>query len=80
MKNITLAVEDGVLEEVRRYAAQAGTSVNVLVRQYFADLASRSSADRRERERRELAEALDACQIEVGSVTWTREDLHDRHA
>ena len=39
MKNITLAIDEDVLDRVRVVAAQRRTTVNALVREHLADLA-----------------------------------------
>ena len=39
MKNITLAIEDEVLDKVRVVAAEKRTTVNALVREYLTELA-----------------------------------------
>ena len=41
MKNITLAIDEEVLERVRIVAAEKKTTVNALVREFLADLAGR---------------------------------------
>jgi hypothetical protein len=41
MKNITLAIDEDVLDRVRIVAAEQKTTVNALVREFLADLASR---------------------------------------
>ncbi len=76
MKNITLSVDDAVLHTVRVYAAQRGSSVNRLVREFLTGIAGREGRARRARERiRELGEQSTA---RVGSRSWTRDDLHAR--
>lgn len=76
MKNITLAIDEDVLFEVRKIAAERETSVNALVREYLAELAARKrrSADALKR-MRELAEQGG---MEVGARTWSRDDTHER--
>ena len=76
MKNITLAVDENVLEEVRVYAAKRNTSVNGLVRDYLKAIAEQE--DKTVRARRRLQELMDRSTLEVGPKTWTREDLYDR--
>ena len=76
MKNITLAIDDAVLEEVRVYAAKRNTSVNGLVRDYLKALAEQE--DKTARARRRLRELMDQTTLEAGPQTWTRDDLHDR--
>jgi signal transduction histidine kinase len=75
-KNITLAVDESVLEQVKVYAAERKTSVNALVRDYLDQLAK--SADRTERARRRLLDLARESKAEVGPVTWKRGDLYDR--
>jgi hypothetical protein len=76
MKNITLAIDEAILDEVRVYAAKRNTTVNGLVRDFLGRLAEQE--DRTARARRRLRELMDQSTLEVGPVTWTRDDLHDR--
>jgi hypothetical protein len=78
MKNITLAVEEDVLAQVRRFAAESGTTVNALVREHLARIAAQADEARRERSHRELMELIDSVQGGVGPITWTRDELHSR--
>jgi hypothetical protein len=75
-KNITLAIDEAVLEEARVYAAKRNTSVNGLVRDFLEGIAKQE--DRTERARRRLRELIDRSTLEVGDVTWKRDDLYDR--
>jgi hypothetical protein len=75
-KNITLAIDEAVLEEARVYAAKRNTSVNGLVRDFLEGIAKQE--DRTERARRRLRELVDRSTLEVGEVTWKRDDLYDR--
>ena len=76
MKNITLSVDEAVLEEVRVYAAKRNTSVNALVREFLSRLAEQEN--RTVRARRRLRELMERSTLEAGPVTWTRDELHDR--
>lgn len=74
--NITLSVDESVLRTVRVYAAQRGSSVNALVREFLAGIATREDRVSRARERiRELSGESNA---RVGSRNSTRDDLHAR--
>jgi hypothetical protein len=75
-KNITLAIDEAVLEEARVYAAKRNTSVNGLVRDFLEGIAKQE--DRTERARRRLRELVAQSTLEVGEVTWKRDDLYDR--
>ena len=75
-KNITLSVEDEVLEKVKVIAAERRTSVNAMVRDFLTSIAQ--SEDRTERARRRLLELAEQSKAEMGAITWKREDLYDR--
>jgi hypothetical protein len=76
MKNITLAIDEALLDEVRIVAAKKGTTVNAMVRDYLTSIASLE--DRQDRARRRIRELAEKSTAEVGPVTWKREDLYDR--
>ena len=76
MKNITLAVDDRILEAVRLYAAEHGTTVNALVRSELERIAS--AGDRLAHARRRIRELAGQSRSALGPVTWTRDDLHER--
>ena len=75
-RNITLTVDDEVLNKVREYAAERRTSVNALVRQYLTDIVQK------EREADDAREALLALarrkKGDLGRQKWSREALYDR--
>jgi hypothetical protein len=76
MKNITLSVEEEVLQEARKIAAERNTTVNAMVRAHLAELVGQKRRTRDALKRmRELAEQGG---MEVGTKTWTRDDLHER--
>jgi hypothetical protein len=75
MKNITLSINDGVLREVRKYAAERETTVNALVRDYLTRLAQQKSESARARE--ELARMSDESKGRLGpGWAWNRENLY----
>ena len=76
MKNITLAVDDSVLEEVRVYAAKRKTTVNGLVRNFLQGIAEQEN--KTTRARRRLVELIEKSPLHVGPRDWSRDDLHDR--
>jgi hypothetical protein len=77
MKNITLAVEDEVLTEVRKYAALRGTTVNALVRDYLGGLARSEARGKKARE--ELLKLSEESTLDLGTWKWNREELYDRY-
>jgi hypothetical protein len=76
MKNITLSVDDDVLNAVRRHAAERNSTVNALVREYLTNLAHHQ--DRARRARARLRQLSKQSQGRLGKKTWSREDLHER--
>ena len=76
MKKITLSVDEKVLASVRQYAAEEGSSVNALVREFLGGIYQRQ--DRASKARRRLQEMSRKSKARIGSVTWNREDLQER--
>lgn len=75
MKNITLSVDEKVLNAVRRVAADSGTTVNALVREHLTRLAEHS--DRAAQARRKLRELSAASEARIGASRWRRDDLYE---
>ncbi len=76
MKNITLSVDERLLKVARRYAAERGTSVNAVVREFLTQLAEREDRARAARQR--IRELADRSSAKIGDKSWDRDDLHDR--
>ena len=76
MKNITLAVPEDTLREVRKVAAERETTVNAMVREYLEHLAAHKK--RRARLKRDVEAFAKKSGAVVGEVTWSREDVHER--
>jgi hypothetical protein len=76
MRNITLAIDEHVLDEVRQIAARNKTTVNGMVRAYLTTLASKESRTARARER--LAELARTSEGRLGEDwVWRREDAYE---
>jgi hypothetical protein len=75
-KNITRAIDEAVLDRVRIIAAERKTTGNGLVRDYLETLSSVD--DRRACLSKPLDELRAKSKLEVGPVTWTRDDLYER--
>ena len=73
--NVTLSIDDAIIQEARRRAEAMGTSVNQLVREYLEQLVGKtdSNADAAEFERLSRA-------ARGNSRSWkfNREELHER--
>jgi hypothetical protein len=74
MKNITLAVDEKILEAGRSYARRRGTTLNALVR----DLLVKAVAADRQTAVSEMFRLMDAYPGNSREQQWTREELHDR--
>jgi Family of unknown function (DUF6364) len=76
MKNITLAIDENVLHEVREIAARQKTTVNALVREYLTQLASQES--RIAEARKGLQELMDKSTARLGpDYVWNREEIYE---
>ena len=71
-----MTVDEGVLRAARKVALDRNTSVNQLIREFLDQLISEQ--DRRAEARRKLDEFWRTAHAEVGPITWTRGDLHER--
>jgi len=76
MKNITLSVDEKVLAAVRRYAAERDVTVNGLVREFLTRIAS--NEDRARKARMRIRKLSTSSGSRIGTITWKRDDLHDR--
>ena len=75
MANLTLSLDDELLQRAREAAVRENTSVNALVREYL-----KQYVNARERRLRAL-DALDAVAERTHSAShepWSRESLHQR--
>jgi hypothetical protein len=77
MKNITLAIDDEVLDKVRVVAAEKKTTVNALVREFLADLAGRD--ERLAEARKQLLRLMDTSKGRMApDWKFDREGTHER--
>jgi metal-responsive CopG/Arc/MetJ family transcriptional regulator len=76
MKNVTIALDEKLLREVRRIAADRSTTLNSMIRGFLEELAERESGVAKARRR--IVELCRETQAEVGPRTWTRDELHER--
>jgi hypothetical protein len=77
LKNITLAIEDDILERARVVAAEKKTTVNAMVREFLAEI-----TDRDERREKARAALLDLMRNSKGRMRpdfkFDREETHER--
>jgi hypothetical protein len=72
--NVTLSIDDQVLERARRRAEAMGTSVNQLIREYLEQLSGSSDPYETAAE----FERLSLAQGNARGWKFNREELHDR--
>ncbi|TDR85450.1 hypothetical protein [Enterovirga rhinocerotis] len=76
MKNLTLAIEDHVLDEARQIAARRRTTVNAIVRDFLTRIVAEES--RIEEARRGLIDLMDNSTAQLGAdYAWNREDAYE---
>jgi len=76
MKNITLAIDQRILDQVREIAARRRTTVNALVRDYLTQMASEES--RITEARRGLTELMEKSTGRLGpDYVWNREEIYE---
>jgi hypothetical protein len=75
MSNITLAVDDQLLERVRVLASQRGTTVNAIVREHFEKLTR--DQDRLAQAKRELLALSENIDVDLGlNYRFNREETY----
>lgn len=76
MANLTLKIEDRLLEKARLLASRKKTSLNAIVRQHLEEFVSGDLS------RQAAIEGLESfysrCEARVGKKTWTRDEIHER--
>jgi hypothetical protein len=75
MKNVTLSIDDHVLERARKLAAERGTSVNQMIRDYLARETS-TETESAYRARMEMVEMARQAAGGLGGWKWNREELY----
>ena len=76
MANLTIALDDHLLQKARVRAAELGTSVNAVLRTYLEEWTAQHAARRRAIE--SFLEASKRSKASSGGHTWTRDELYER--
>ncbi len=76
MKNVTLAIDESLLREARKIAADRSTTLNAMIREFLEDLAESESKAAKARKR--IVDLCRSSRAEVGPRTWTRDEVHER--
>ncbi|BDA86808.1 hypothetical protein Sa4125_43500 [Aureimonas sp. SA4125] len=78
MKNVTLAIEDEVLDRARAYAVKRGTTLNAIVRQHLESLGQ--NEERVAEAMRELRAMSETTSARLGpSYRFDREGIYAEH-
>ncbi len=76
MKNLTLTIDEDLLERAKVLAAERRTSINAMVRTFLSDLIAREQA---KDDARDALLALARERLgDLGTQKWDREKLYDR--
>ena len=75
--NITLSIDEEVVKKVRKIAIDKDTTLTAMVRAYLTSVAESGDAAKLERIAN-LKETSERLSRDMGSRTWTREELYDR--
>ncbi len=79
MKNLTLAIDDDVLDQVREIATRRRTKVNALVRDYLTQIEAEEG--RIAQARKELLDLMETSTGRLGpDYIWNREELYEERA
>ena len=73
---LSLTLDEALLRAARKVALDRNTSVDDLIREFLTRLAH--EAGPQVPAMAELDELFRTTQIEIGTPSWTREDLHER--
>jgi metal-responsive CopG/Arc/MetJ family transcriptional regulator len=76
MKNVTIALDEALLREARRIAADRSTTLNAMIREFLHELARQESEA--VKARRRIVELCRKADARVGPRTWSRDELHER--
>lgn len=76
MANLTIALDDTLLQKARVRAAEIGTSVNAVLREYLEEWTGRKQAQQRAIEH--FIEASKRSKASSGGRKWTRDEIHER--
>ncbi len=76
MANITLKIDDGVLEKARLIATEKKTSVNAVIREKIEEFVSQDL--KKDAALKGLDSFFSRCKSRVGAKTWNRDQVHER--
>jgi hypothetical protein len=78
--NVTLSIDDDLVEKVRRIAVERGTTLKAMICEYLQTIVAEDAASDRQRGDGEALETtFQDLEFRVGERTWKREGLYERH-
>ena len=76
-KNITMAIDQDLLEKVKKIAVDKNTTISGLIRLYLNNLVEQEEKNKNEIIS-ELNQIFNHSKAVIGNKNWNREDLHER--
>ena len=76
MANLTLKIDDKLLEKARLLASRRNTSINAIVRRRLEEFVSSDLS--RQAAIKGLESFYNRCEARIGRKTWTRDEIHER--
>ena len=76
MTNITINIDDKLLFSAKKYATEQNSAIGSLVRDFLAEIATRENNIQKARIK--IKELSLNSTARIGSITWTRDELHER--
>ena len=73
--NITLSIDEEIMKKVRKIAIDKNTTLTAMVRDYLTAVAN-SDAGLKQQRIAELNDSIQRHARDLGSRTWTRDDLY----
>ncbi|GAB4111360.1 MAG: hypothetical protein Kow001_12740 [Acidobacteriota bacterium] len=73
--NVTLSIDDRLVERARKLASQRGTTLNAMIRELLEQVTASSAP---ENLLPELERMWAETRVDSGGRDWKREDLYDR--
>jgi len=72
-----MTIDDTVIKKVKKIAIEKNTTLTGLVRDYLTGVAKREDL-RTEEIISQLSKIMNSANMEIGKITWTRDELHER--
>ncbi|MDR3556092.1 MAG: hypothetical protein P4L55_15150 [Syntrophobacteraceae bacterium] len=76
MANLTLKIDDQLLNKARRLALRRNTSINAIVREKLEEFVATDLS--REATLKGIEAFFARSQAQIGKKTWSRDELHER--